>query len=190
MNTTTRSALLALALISAAVSPVEAAGATAPAATAWDFGLLAGPEGTLSFWDGSATPGEFTRWYTFEVPHASAGVITALSTTYESSRVGTDLISIGLYAGDQSTVLSDGSVVSTDSGPGMSSFWGVVSYLPFTPGQQYALKIVGLSHAESAPYAARITTQLLVPEPSAAWLLFGGLGVVGYAVRAKRRAGC
>jgi hypothetical protein len=189
MNFAIQSALLALAVVTAAVVPTKAAVAVTPDTVVWDFGLLPGPESMLSFYGGSAIPGEYTRWYTFEVPHAAAGVITALSTTFDSARVGTDLVSIALYGGDQTSLLSDGSIVSTESGPGMRTFWGVVSYLPFAPGQQYAVKIVGFSHTESPTFAARISTQLMIPEPSTGWLLVGGVGFLGYAVRAKRRAG-
>lgn len=189
MNFAIQSALLALAVVTAAVVPTKAAVAVTPDTLTSNFGVLPGPEALLSFYGGSAVPGEYTRWYAFEVPHGSAGVITALSTTFESARVGTDLLSIALYEGDQTTLLSDGSVVSTESGPGMRTFWGVVSYMPFAPGQQYAVKIVGFSHTESPTFAARISTQLMVPEPSTGWLLVGGVGFLGYVVRAKRRAG-
>ena len=150
-----------------------------PAAYADTITLTPTPTGEAGFFGGvTTTPGAFTRTFTFTLSQSgtiSSGLITA------GHNAATRIDFVSAFLNGQPFSIGNFTI------PGAGNFgFGFLLNTPVAPGLQ-TLVVNGISGGGGAFAGSVAFTAAAVPEPATWAMMIFGFGMVGYALRRRRK---
>ena len=150
----------------------------APAAYADTITLTPTPTGEAGFFgDAVTTPGAFTRTFTFTLDR-SGTISSGLITAGHNSQTRIDFVSAFLNGNPFA--------VGNVGFPGGNLGFGFLINAPVTPGLQ-TITVNGISGGAGAFAGSVAFTAAAVPEPGTWAMMILGFGMVGFAIRRRRK---